>query len=529
MVNFSDSIDVSIFYALQLAKTCQEKLGVSIVPLLLGNVGLGKSTGVRLWAQAQKDDNGNPEPWEVVLVRISNETPDTLTGYDIAANTNDRNTTAAKHIRPSWYQQVLDHRKEGKKVLIFWDEITTADSWVQGASLNILMERKCHNESFKDDNGILQIAAGNYADNLSSEMSVLAPMWNRFIVCNLIPKKSDLKHFLCKYDGAALGQKLDLSLELGKALDQLTEQGRKNYSEDFVRKIGEILEQSIRIEAEVQMDEGISNMAITELKDIYSGNEDNEGMGVPNFITMRTAGWLVDLCVACYLNFGKPGLLSDNFRKVIHGTVGLALSRGKDDELKKTIVTDRYYKVIADAANDIEKMNNDKLPEYQAFFNDLVKPGDGAELKPDEMVLVTKKIQDMLKDRDLARLDRPLDPTLVKAITKNILNTLKKYRYEVAEFEEINDINKEVSVDPQRYISYVTTWNTAADLINELDSLVKDSAKKYSDSTKETMTDTLRKCKEHIYGLKLVKKAVSRSNLALAEQVPAISGIGGIA
>ncbi|MBR2245882.1 MAG: hypothetical protein IJ880_02450, partial [Bacilli bacterium] len=78
MINFSDSLDVSIFYALQLAKTCQEKLGVSIVPLLLGNVGLGKSTGVRLWAAAQKDENGNPDPWEVVLVRISNETPDTL-------------------------------------------------------------------------------------------------------------------------------------------------------------------------------------------------------------------------------------------------------------------------------------------------------------------------------------------------------------------------------------------------------------------------------------------------------------------
>ena len=330
MINFSDSLDVSIFYALQLAKTCQEKLGVSIVPLLLGNVGLGKSTGVRLWAAAQKDENGNPDPWEVVLVRISNETPDTLTGYDIAANTNDATTTAAKHIRPSWYQEVLNYRKKGKKVLIFWDEITTADSWVQGASLNILMERKCHNESFKDDPGILQISAGNYADNLSSEMSVLAPMWNRFIVCNLVPKAKDLKHFLCKYDGAAIGQKIDLSTELGKALDSLTEQGMKNYTEDYVRKIGEIIEQTIRTEAEIQMKEGISDMAITELKDIYSGNEDNEGDGVPNFITMRTACWLVDLCVACYLNFGKAGLLSDNFKKIIHGTVGLALSRGKE-------------------------------------------------------------------------------------------------------------------------------------------------------------------------------------------------------
>lgn len=522
MINFSDSLDVSIFYVLQLAKTCQEKLGTSVVPFLLGNVGIGKSTGVRLWAEAQRDENGNPDPWKVVLVRISNETPDTITGYDIASNVDDATTTSAKHIRPSWYQEVLNHRKNGKKVLLMWDEVTTADNWIQGACLNILMERKCHNESFKDDPCILQVAAGNYADNLSSEMSVLAPMWNRFIVCNLIPKAKDVKHFLCKYDGAAVGQKISLPVELGKALDSLTEQGVKNYTEDYVRRIGEILEQTIRTEAEIQIKEGVSNMAITELKDIYSGNEDNEIDGVPNFITMRTAGWLVDLCVACYLNFGKAGLLSDNFKKVIHGTVGLALSRGKDGELKKTIVTDRYYAAISDAANDIEKMNNDKLPEYQNFFNEILDPDEKASISTADMGLVTKKIHDMLEDKDLAKLDRPVEPSIVQILVHNTLNTLKNNKYDGVNYDNTSDLQKDVQINPDRYISYVTTWNTAAELMGELNNLVKDQKKKYSNDTKQVMNKAFKDCHEYVYNLKLIKKIITRTNKALAEMVPEI-------
>lgn len=517
-MDFSNSIDVTIFMSLNMTRTCQERLGRFISPLFLGNVGLGKSTAVKMWC----DIHG----YEMVLLRISNETPDTLTGYDIAANTNDATVTSAKHIRPSWFQKTLNLLDEGKKVLLFFDEITVADSHTQGAALNIIFDRKCHDEFIGGGSNVILCAAGNYADNLSSEMEVIAPMLNRFFIVNLVPQASDLKHFLCKYKGSMTGNRINLYDELKKASDALEEGGIKNISDEQINKIGEILESAIEIEAGMQIREGINVPSVTELKDIYSGNQDNEGMGVPNIATFRTLCYLIDAAVACYINYGKSGLTSNNFQKVVHGTVGLALSRGNNDELKKEIVTNRYMQAIADAANDIEKMSNDLLPQYHQFFCDILETNkDDAANKPIDdgnIIAMTKKIESLVAEKDLANIDRPLDDHVIEVLGERVVATIRANQLSI---DDGDKIKQDLVNNPDKFVKYIALWNNIAGLMRVISNLVNDPNKHYGDEIKNTLETVTLSCKRYQYNLKTIRKTAKRLGSPAFDIMPEINPI----
>jgi len=520
MVNFSDSIDTTIFVALQISRTCLDTLGRQTVIYFSSNPGCGKSTAVMEYCKIHG--------YHLELLRISNETPDTITGYDIAADTNNPDITSAKHIRPSWFEKILRKDKEGISSVLFLDEISSADVFTQAAALNICFERRVGAHEFLPES-CLVVAAGNYADNLSTEFTIIGPMLNRFIVVNIQPQAKDLKHFLCKYAGAAAGQRINLHNELSDVIDKLREHGIKNPTEEFIGRIGEVIEQAIKIEAEVQIKEGISDLTVTELKDIYSNFEDNEAVGLPGFITFRSLNYLVDACVACYLNFGKAGLLSDNFKKIIHGTVGLALSRDKDHTLKKTIVTDRYYSVIMEAANDIEKMNNDKLPEYINFFNDIVK--DDSVVEPADMVLLTKKIQEMMADKDLSKLDRPIDPEILKLLFKNLEKTLKNWQSKASKnMVQVNQTTNELGefeldIDTKFLAGWVNSWNSLADLITEVVSVIKDPKKRYQRDTTKNLEGFVEKLRRHQGAINQSISMKKKYHPELAEMIPTVNQI----
>ena len=188
MVNFANSINATIFMTLQISRKCLE-MGQNIPALYLSVPGCGKTKTLEMFAKV----NG----YDLVLLRVSNETPDAIMGYDIAdTSAIEGNATSAKHIRPSWFQKILDNDAVGKRSLLFLDELTTADVSSQAAALNLVFDRRCHAEYLPKDT--LIAAAGNFAASLSNEMTVLAPMLNRFMIINLLPESRDLKPFLCR-------------------------------------------------------------------------------------------------------------------------------------------------------------------------------------------------------------------------------------------------------------------------------------------------------------------------------------------
>ena len=128
----------------------------------------------------------------------------------------------------------------------------------------------------------------------------------------------------------------------------------------------------------------------------------------------------------------------------------------------------------------------------------------------------------MSKDKDIAKIDRPVDPRMIESLFKGLTNTLKKNRYQDASFDQGDKIRECVLSDPDKYINYVVTWNTAADLLTEINSLVKDQKKKYPKDTKDVMNKAVQDCREYVYNLKMIMKVIKRSDKTLADIVPEI-------
>lgn len=508
MTNFNESIDTKIFMTLQISKKCLE-MGLNRPPLYLSGPGLGKSTAVELFAEV----NG----YDLVLLRISNETPDTITGYDTLSTNQNEVASSAKHIRPSWFQKILDNKEKGIKSVLFLDELTTADTYVQGAALNLVFDRRCHAEKLPDDT--LICAAGNYANNLSNEMQVLAPMLNRFMIVNIIPEEKDLTHFLCKYEGGLTGNRISFEEEIKKAMKNLKDQ-EKVLSEKQINSIGEQFQQAIIIEAKQQIREGILKLEISELKDIYSDQSGDSP--VPNFFSFRSMNYLLDAAVACYMCFGQDGIKSDNFKNIIHGTVGLALSRDPQGNVRKTIVTDRYYDTICDTVTDIEKMFNDKLPEYQDYFVNLLNNNVTDTISVADMNAMKVKLTEMLGDKDIADIERPLDPIMVEKVCTAMKNTIKKNVLYKFKSESMGEIIETLKKDQEAIIGRFNIWNELVMLFSEVSKLVKNPDKKYSEDAKFLVNDLSGECRKCLNSLKMLKKQADKIDPAISSIYPEI-------
>ena len=123
------NINTDIFCALKVA----EKSRVPV--LFLSNPGAGKSTTVSLFAKVRG--------YEVVLLRGNSTTAEEVMGYDVAPrDVSYDHKMAAISLRPSWFEEVVRNHEAGKKTLLFLDEITTANEFVQAALLHLIFERQ---------------------------------------------------------------------------------------------------------------------------------------------------------------------------------------------------------------------------------------------------------------------------------------------------------------------------------------------------------------------------------------------------
>jgi hypothetical protein len=263
------------------------------------------------------------------------------------------------------------------------------------------------------------------------------------------------------------------------------------------------------------MKEGVLDPKVTELKDIYSNTEGDEPL--PNIFSFRSINYLLDAAVACYVCFGKEGLLSDNFKNIIHGTVGLALSRDqKTGDIKRTIVTERYYDVLADVANDIEKMLNDRLPEYQSFFNNIVGE-EGSVITVANMNLMANKLKELREDKELAKIDRPIDSAVITRLAKNISTTIKKQiEYTVSYGTNFIDI---IIKKPEEYVDRVNVWNNLVGLVSELSAIVTDPKKKYPQDVRSVIDNTKLSCRQCNSYLKMIKKGLLKKDPAMGNTI----------
>ncbi len=498
----NDNINISIFTALKVSE-------ISKVPvLIMSNPGLGKSTSVEMFAEVRD--------YHLTLLRGNSTSPEEVLGFDVFDNT-IKDAKSTKHLRPTWFAEILEVAEKGGKTLLFLDEITTCHSAIQAALLHLVFERKVGSERLPEDT--LIVSAGNYAQNLSNSMEMLPPLMNRFMIFNITPDHTDLDTFLCKFDGAIAsseGKIKDFMGNLKETMKKLDAQ-EVDIPKDQYNKIGEYIERGIKQTARALMTSGSKpvDLAITDLNGIYADAENETKLY--GFTTFRTLNYLRDVTIASFKCFGKSGITSDNYRNMIDGLCGIGISRDpKTKNVVKTPISKDFYDTMVNIVNDIEKMKNDKLPKYTKFFNEIV---DGKKkFEVPEMQAVINKLSELKADKDLENIERPIDPAYIEKLcklSKDSGSSITKIK--VSTTDKFLD-----KVPTETFIGYVSYWNTLSDLMTSLQSLISDSTKGYKDDTMSLLKNTQEDLRTSGFKLRSIRKIILQEDPSMGSLIPDI-------
>lgn len=503
-----NSINEQIFTALKVAE-------ISKVPtLIISNPGAGKSSSV--------DEFSKIRNYHLIVLRGNSTTADEITGYDtVPSGIKEGERRAAVGLRPSWFQELMDVHEKGGKTLLFLDEITTAPEYTQAALLHLVFERSCKDEKFPEDT--LIVAAGNYATNLTSSMTLLPPMMNRFMILNIVPTADDISSFLNFFQGAAVGAMTNKREVLNNLFRKMDAQEIKIDPEKYNR-IGEIFEYAIRQTAErlCKSKTPLIDWTVTDLSTIYSDTSyTSTDTRLKGFATLRTLCYLVKWTVATYVSFGAAGINSSNFMNAVDGLCGIGLSKGDgkgySSEVKLNSVGKEFKAAITNALIDVEKLNNDAIPEYENFFREIIGAGD--VMSKEDLVAVINKIEAMKSDNHLKNLERPLEETLVQSLLEKLVKTGTKFKNDLVtelnvrvpesitdkELEKLGGLsekwnyisgafNKVVEFGKNPSLNYganiITSISTTTEKLSKVESILKTNRKLVLTATNKSLTDS---------------------------------------
>ena len=499
-----NNLNVDLFCALKASE-------VSGIPVLaISNPGAGKSATVYKFAEVRG--------YKLVLLRGNSSTPEEIMGYDVSPrDVTYEKPMAAIHLRPSWFEEILRNHEAGEKTLLFLDEITTANEFVQAALLHLIFERKVGSERLPEDT--LIVSAGNYAGNLSNTMALLPPVMNRFMIYNITADQNDLDIFLNKYEGAIAdpeGKCNDYMSELSGILKKMDAQERK-VDTKMRNKIGEYIERNIKDTTRmlIQTTKEI-DFSITDMKSIYSDTDDDSKLY--GFVSFRTLNYLRDVSIAWYLCFGKAGISSKNFKNAVDGLCGIGITkpRGSSD-IKINRVGKAYYDALCQTANELEKLDNDKLPVYTKFFVDLMATKK-AIFDIEEFNALTNKIQELQRDPDLKNIDKPIDSDIISDMCSKAKAAANKCcDIKVSTTERLSTRYTETDI-----VNMVVKFNTIIKFINTVYSLVSDADRHYESAAMDDVTKVMEAAKNVSFKIQSIKKILCSENPGFGAAIPTI-------
>ena len=143
--------------------------------LLLSSAGTGKTSTVRKYCEYMD--------YNLITLIPSQCSGDDVLGLQIV----DHETNRMKRLTPSWFNRMKDIMKNGKRTILFIDEISTCDAYIQGPLLDLIFSHNLGEETLLEN--VFIVAAGNYSSDLNNEFRMSAPLVNRFLLLNL--EKSD--------------------------------------------------------------------------------------------------------------------------------------------------------------------------------------------------------------------------------------------------------------------------------------------------------------------------------------------------
>ena len=163
-----------------------DQAGDRVPGLMLSHAGFGKTSTVRLYASYYD--------YNCIELVPSQYSADDIVGVQVY-------DTGVNHLvrkAPSWFRRLKETvASNGKRTILFIDEITTCNPYIQGPLLDLIFSRSIGEEKLPDN--VMVIAAGNYASDLNGEFTMSSPLVNRFVLLNLSEDDFDVKETL---DGA---------------------------------------------------------------------------------------------------------------------------------------------------------------------------------------------------------------------------------------------------------------------------------------------------------------------------------------
>jgi len=348
---------------------------------------------------------------------------------------------------------------------------------------------------------------------------------------NIIPTADDLSVFLNKFDGSMKGERKNYFAELEKNMKELDEQ-EKDIPEKKYNMIGEYVERGLKDIMKMLMTQGDKpvDLTVTDLQNIYSDTEKDSKLY--GFITFRTLSYLRDATIAVYQCFGKEGIASKLYENVIDGLCGIGVSRNSKkaaangDDVVITRVSKDFQDYMIKVINDVEKLNNDKLSDYEDYLQKMSKT---TKVYTDpELQALSNKVDEILRDKDLDNIERPINPETIKplftCLTKTGNSLVEKFesKVKVGETEGDKDIFKEFETTPEAFAAKIVTWNRIKDVINGLKTLVEKPEKAYESDIKKNLNDTMTKLRQTEYKLKMFRKYAVNFSPAVSKIIPEI-------
>ena len=157
-----------------------DKQGKRVPLLIMSHPGFGKTSTVRKYCEFYD--------YNLVTVIPSQSAPDDILGIQSVKD--------GKLVRltPSWFNRMIKIMENGKRTILFLDEITATDPYTMGPLLDLIFSRSLGETTLPDN--VFIVAAGNYSKDLNNVFKMSAPLVNRFLVLNLWVEDYDINEIL---------------------------------------------------------------------------------------------------------------------------------------------------------------------------------------------------------------------------------------------------------------------------------------------------------------------------------------------
>lgn len=501
MAKVKESINNSIFFALKNSETS------GVPTLLIASPGFGKSTTVEIFAKLRG--------YELIVLRGSTMSETEVMGFDAVNQKKDG--IEGCHCRPTWFEQLLRYDAQGKKTLLFLDEILGCNAYIQSALLNLIFERKVDAEKLPDS--CLIVAAGNHINNMTNEFQALSALWNRFCIYNITADENALDEFLSYYDGASTGDMKDFMKLKAESLARMDAQ-KVEMPEEMKNRVCQYFETAIRETTRGLMKGGDKPLDLncTETQSIYANQDGDELMR--GFISLRTLSYLVRSTIATYFNFGKPGIKSANFKRMIEGLCGLALSR-KDGNVVKTKVAECYYQSLLQTLSSIDKLSNTKIKIYEEFFNKVIGKKAKTEMTQNEITAILDKFTEMSNDAEVKNISKPIEDVVVSQLCDLIKYNSRKII--TIRIKPDEDISKTLTTE--KCTGMISKWNYMSDMYKDVATIVQDPNNSYPEAIIKNVTSTKEKLIEDYMKLRSYSKLTSTNYPEFKTLMPEIKKI----